>query len=154
MESLTTTGLLALMPENKEQRKVFAQDVINRITDGTMEQHEVQRLMIILKSGIDTLQMVYDNPEVKETAIMSLGGEKADFETGLMEMVKSRKFSYDHDSVWVDLNRQEKDIAAKRKQREAMLKALTEAVADPTTGEMIEPAVIQEVNHILKITLK
>ena len=76
------------------------------------------------------------------------------FKTGGVKIeVQYRKtYEYAHDAAWQTAKHEEQAAAEARKKREEFLKTLPEALADPNTGEMIEPARIVETKAIVKTT--
>lgn len=135
------------LPANltKSNFKEVAQEIFN-LVDG----HDDPVMTFIrLKAYIEILEQLKDM--LKESAIKEaeiyhkfereINGVKFDVSAS------PTRYDYSGDSKWSYLKAQLKD-------RETMLKGLIEEVADPTTGEIIKPAIPQYGSEILKITFK
>lgn len=125
---------LSRLPETKAQRESFVSACIEEILSGV---HNPLNVTILLKNLEETIKSIRENEQVKEAVIFELNkyAEKA-IDYGSATITKKQAVSYDYskDTVWNELKEKIKD-------RETMLKAIKEPLADATSGEIIEPAI-------------
>lgn len=72
----------------------------------------------------------------------------------LIEVTKRTDYDFAHDAKWKSAKASENEGAKVRKEREIFLKALPEPLADPETGELIEPARVKAMKSIIRTTLQ
>lgn len=124
---------LQRLPENKAQRESFVNACVNEILSGI---HNPLNVEILLKNLEETIKAIRANKQVKEAVLLELNkyAEKTiDYGVAIISKKQSVSYDYSNDAVWNDLN-------AKIKERETLLKAIKEPLADANSGEMIEPA--------------
>lgn len=70
-----------------------------------------------------------------------------------LEVHSRREYEYTHDAAWREAQQTEKVASETRKVREKFLQALTEPLADPNTGELIEPARLLAMKPYIRCTI-
>lgn len=125
---------LSRLPETKSQRESFVSACIEEILSGI---HNPLNVTILLKNLEETIKSIRENEQVKEAVMFELNkyAEKT-IDYGAATITKKQAVSYDYsnDATWNELKE-------KVKERETLLKAIKEPLADATSGEMIEPAI-------------
>lgn len=136
----TAISTILMLPDTVEQAEKFKLMLINDIAEGGY--HNVLKMIKILRLNAGILEEVVKSDLVMSAARRELGKydkEKAE-EYGCRFYIvgrKTYKFETCNDSKYNELKQSEKEISDKRKKREEFLKALTEPMADPETGEII-----------------
>jgi hypothetical protein len=140
MNALST---LSEMPLTKAECKTFANMAIEEILSG--ERNPIQ-IEIQLKALEETIKLIRENEQVKRC--LQTEAEKyteKTFQFQNAEISKMSRSNYDlstcNDSIY---NKLKSDI----KEREAFLKALNSQVANPETGEIINPPVKTYTNYL------
>jgi hypothetical protein len=141
---MNATSLITQFNLTKVEIADFAQKVSQEILNGEYHPLEITLCLKAMKEAIDQIEKNIDQV-VKDEA--EKWTEKSFIYAGAKFEKKSRKtYDFSIDSKWQSLD-------AEKKARETMLKALTDAVADSDTGEMIYPAKWKE-STFLSITLE
>jgi len=140
MNALST---LSEMPLTKTECKTFANMAIEEIL--SCERNPLQ-IEIQLKALEETIKLIRENEQVKKC--LQTEAEKyteKTFKFQNAEISKMSRSNYDlstcNDSIY---NKLKSDI----KEREAFLKALNSQVANPETGEIINPPVKTYTNYL------
>jgi hypothetical protein len=136
----TAISTILMLPDTVEQAEKFKLMLINDITESGY--HNVLKMIKILRLNAGILDEVVKSDLVMSAARRELGKydkEKAEEYGCKFSIVgrKTYKFETCNDSKYNELKESEVLISEKRKQRENFLKSLTEPVADPDTGEII-----------------
>lgn len=100
-----------------------------------------QEVLELVMRGLQ--KHVMDNPP---TDTYHTGGMK-------LEVHSRREYEYTHDTAWREAQHSEKVAAETRKAREKFLQSLTEPLADPNTGELIEPARLLAMKTYIRCTI-
>ena len=114
------------IPSNKAGMKLFADALVNAVMNGYADPLEV-------RSRIDAIEKIIkavkDDLSFKDAVLdqADLWPEKS-FEHNGVKFTKaeSARYDYSDDIVWNELKTLESEFAGKRKEREGILKALTE----------------------------
>lgn len=142
-QELTTTSILSLFETTKEQRQSFVSDVIEKINSG-----HVDPLLIHLqvKCAEDIIKGLNGNDDYKKAlleASENQGQRSFVFHNAKFE-IKETGVKYDfskcEDPVLAELHKQQEELGKKVKEREAMLKTLSEKgviVVIEETGEAV-----------------
>lgn len=140
MNALST---LSEMPLTKDECKTFANMAIEEILSGERNPLQIE---IQLKALEETIKLIRDNEHVKKC--LQTEAEKyteKTFQFQNAEISKMSRSNYDlstcNDSVYNKLK-------SELKEREAFLKALNSQVANPETGEIINPPVKTYTNYL------
>ncbi len=134
------------IPSNKAGIKLFADALVMGVMNGENDPLE-------LRAKIDAIEKIIK--EVKaDQAFLDAVLDQADlhpektFELNNVKFTKaeSAKYDYSNDAIWKDLKDQEEEIAAERKDEEAMLKALHEMTI--INGEQREPPIKRSTSYV------
>ena len=131
------------MPVSKSMQEKFIDKLILAVQSGEVNPLEIETQ---LKAMEDAVKAVRGNPGFKNALMDEVDKySEKEFRYGNAIIVKSSRstYNYKNDTEW---NRLDED----KKKREAFLKALDKPMADPETGEIIEPAVRRS-SEFLKI---
>lgn len=156
-DTLSTKSILALFETDKEQRKTFVTDIINKLDEGQVNPLEVH-LQVKAMEDIIT-QLTSTDPEKNKENIEAAkkykehladafknynNGQKSfDFHNAkFTQMETGTKWHYENtnDPVITDLYKQRDELAAKIKERETFLQNVPEkglVITDEATGETV-----------------
>lgn len=139
----TALATLAVLPGNKEEVKLFSRKLKDEILAAD---HDPLKILVQLKMIEKVLEDVLKDEEIdhhfckefdlygKEKVIEVNGAKLQQVETGV-------KYRYEDsgDPVWFDLEKQSKELAEKKKDREKFLQNIPydQGVVDPDTGVFI-----------------
>ena len=144
MES--AVSVIKLMPANKSEQNDFARQLLSHALSGDVNPLELE---VYLKSIEDTIKLVRKNIEYKgalELESDKFPGKEFDFAGATITKMSRTTMDYSNDEEWIVLD-------AKKKAREKTLKGLDKPMADPNTGEIINPP-IKKFSEYLKIQYK
>jgi len=132
---------LSVLPDTKEQQARFVEMAKAEILDGIFDARE---LLFRKKMIQDTLDQIFDDPQVKKHLISEIekyGKEGAGWADAKITIESRKSYNYDNcgDTELSDLAEKQKGFDTAVKNRQKFLQALTKAVANPETGEMIYP---------------
>jgi len=146
------SSYLALMPITKQEIKTFSEKLIAEITAGFVDPLQVA---VNLKAMEEVIATVRKDKSVQAEilAVVSRNNNKVEHSGATIEMRLKSKYHYEEDTAWSEINAQITALDAKRKEREAFLKALKQEVADPLTGEIISPILVES-EETLVVTFK
>jgi hypothetical protein len=153
---LTTSSTLALFETTKEQREVFAQQMLNEIKEGNIDPLKVHMQVKSAEHLLDTLK---DNPEYKKLLLDAAEKHGKKFETYNAEFqVKEAGTKWDYsntgDTKLDELQAKYAALGEQIKSRQKFLQTLpASGMADPETGAMIYPAT-KSSQTIVSCTLK
>lgn len=125
----TTTSLVSLCGNSKQDRETFANAIVEQLKDGT---YDPLRMHIMVKNIEALLEVIKDNKEYKEICLAEAGkyGKKFDKENASFE-IKEVGVKYDYtncnDAEYAQLMSDKAALDKKIKTREAYLKALPPA---------------------------
>jgi hypothetical protein len=133
---------LQVLPMTIEERLAFINQAVDEITSG--ERNPIETY-ILLNSVEELATKIRRHPAVKEATIRELtkyGQRTVDFGRFEVQIQERKQYDFSQccDSEWEELDAQIMTLTEKRKEREAMLKNLTEPVGNIETGEYIYPA--------------
>lgn len=153
---LTTTSTLALFETTKEQREVFAQNMLMAIREGQIDPLKVHMQIKSAEHLLDTLK---DNPEYKSLLLEQAEKHGKKFETYNAEFqVKEAGVKWDYsqcaDDFYYDLVAKRDALDREIKERQKFLQCVPiEGMASPQTGGIIYPA-SKSSTTIVQCTLK
>jgi hypothetical protein len=143
METMTALSTINLLPSNREEVKRFSRMLKDEILAAD---HDPLKILVQLKMIEKVLEDVLKDEEIdhhfckefdlygKEKVIEVNGAKLQQVETGV-------KYRYEDsgDPVWFDLEKQSKELAEKKKDREKFLQNIPydQGVVDPDTGVFI-----------------
>lgn len=134
------------LPETRDEQHRFAAIAIEEIMNGD---HDLVKMWVKLSIMADTLNEIKESAVFKNAAIRE-ALKTTDKINGCEVKVVDRK-TYDFsetNSDWVRLNISLEKLKKEIKEREAFLKALKSPVADPETGEIINPPTFTTTSYI------
>jgi len=139
---------LNYLPETREQQHSFVHKAIEELMNG---EHDIMKFWIQASIVADTLNEIKDSLVIKRAAIAEAAKYKDQPYMGCKISVVNRK-TYDFskcchpDLDWYKAA--EAEAKKQVKEVETFLKALKSAVADPDTGELIQPPTFTESEYI------
>lgn len=137
---MNATSALSLFPETKLQVKTFVEKVKAEVLSGEKDPLE---FAILFKSLEEVVKELRADGEIRECILdeaVKFGQKTFETRGAKLTIRESAQYDYSEDSKWCDLKSELDNIKARMKVREDMLKSLTGPVADPDTGEIINPA--------------
>lgn len=124
--------------------KVGVEEIVNTAIESILSgKQNPLDIAIKLKAMEDIIKAIRANQDVKDFTLDTAektGSKSFDFNGARITIADTTKYDYSGDSYW---NRLVNEIELKtlhRKGREKLLQDLTAPVADPETGELINPA--------------
>lgn len=133
---------LNVVPQTKSEVSAIASSVVDKICEeGTVNVLDAE---IMLKQLQNVIECIRSNENYKNSLEKELGRYNEDkFTYQRFSFSKSKKTTYDYkgDSTWRELD-------AKRKSREELLKTIKEPMGDTNTGEMVYPAIKNITNYV------
>lgn len=130
METMTTLSALTLMPSSKEQSLNFALDIVNRVRAGEIRPETLKAQLQFIQKTIE-----YIDKEIKDDYTDKFSKMGDDFEFmgwSIKKIDVAGRMDYSNDPV-------HKELTEKIKEREEMLKGLVQPMADPDSGEIVNP---------------
>lgn len=134
----TAINYITVLPSTKGQIQQFSSDAIESVLDGDYDPLKIEIQLKAMEEVIKTVRA-----GIREAVLTETDKYNGVMETDqvLVKVVESGRYDYSEDSVWNDLKSVEDNQAKQRKERETFLKALKNPVADPESGELINPPV-------------
>lgn len=132
---------LSYLPETRQQIQSFVRSAKAEILDG---QWSAQELLYKKKMIDETLKQLFDDNEVKKylmDEVEKFGKEGIGYQDAKIEIKSKRTFDFSKcgDSNY-EKSKSEFDTLKKQiSEREKFLKMLQKPIADPESGEMIQP---------------
>ncbi|MDD5508428.1 MAG: hypothetical protein PHD25_08895 [Bacteroidales bacterium] len=114
----------------KSQIDSFACKVLDEIDTGN---YNPLAIHLCLKAMEELVKRLKDGIADQVLAEAGKYGKQFDYLGSRIQLSERRTYDFSCDSTWCELDKT-------KKQREEMLKHITQPVADPETGEMIYPA--------------
>ncbi len=140
----TALTILSYLPTSKEQKFAFFRQVKEEILSGTHDPLEVAKNLAIIEDVISSLRKDEDIDYLVLREFEKYG-EKVLEKYGVKFQQMEAGVRYDYEScgdpVWLDLDRQIKELTEKKKEREKFLQNIpvnTTGVVDPETGVFIQ----------------
>lgn len=139
----TALSTLSILPSNREQLKAFSRQLKDEILSGNTDP---LKALVQLKFIEKMLEDILKDEELDHLFVKELenyGKEKVVQIAGakLMQTEVGVKYDYEAsgDPKWFDLDKQAKEIAERKKEREKFLQGIpyNEGVVDPDTGVFI-----------------
>lgn len=145
-DTLTTSSILALFETNKDQRKSFVNDVLQRLNDGQLNPLEVHLQVKAMEDIIKQLTADKDYKNFLDDAARNQSEGQRSFVFHNAEFTKTEvgtKYDYEvcQDTVWEMLNSQINGLVEQRKQREKFLQTVPVkglVVTDELSGETVK----------------
>jgi hypothetical protein len=136
---------IGLMPESKKQIEMFAEMAINEINQGIYNPLDVEIKLKAVEKTIEKIREGIKDYVIEES---KKHGKKFTIAGHNCEIRSTGRYDFSecNDSYLVTLKNQVK-------QREEWLKSLSDATADPETGEIIYPAV-KKTSESLVVTFR
>jgi hypothetical protein len=127
---METTSVIRLLPDTKDNIKVFAESIIESILSGNINALEVDYR---LKAIEEMIKLVRKNTEVREDVINEVEKHGKDFQYLGANITYSQRKTYDYSND-IEYN----ELKEKLKNRENFLKNIPdEGTVDTATGELI-----------------
>ncbi len=136
------------IPENlnKETIAQLTNSLVQKVDDGDENPlHTIVRLRF-MKKVIEDAEEKIKGFAVQEAAKLDKKGDVV-LGVNVRHTEGRRTFDYSNDKEWNDLKE-------KMKNREEMLKGLTKPMADPDSGEIIEPPLVKYSAETVTVTFK
>jgi hypothetical protein len=118
--------IISDIPSNKEGIKIFANAIVDAVMNGDSDPLEVrakidaiEKIIKAVKDDVAFRDAVLDRADLEPDKTFDFQGVK-------FTKAESARYDYSDDKVWSDYKNEEDEIAAYRKEREEMLKALKE----------------------------
>lgn len=133
---------VTLLNLNKEYISSLTTQARNLLMDGVLDE---MKLFVTAKKGLELFTQLEKivRPFAEDKANLSKGEVYTLHGVELTETMNGVRYDFSNcnDSEWDDLNAQIKALDAQKKEREKFLKTLTKPMADPATGEVINPPI-------------
>ncbi len=139
---METLSIIQQFSLTKTQIDVLARRVLEEIDDGN---HNPLNIFICLKAMEELVKRLKDGMAGVVIQEAKKYGKQFDYLGSRIQLSERRTYDFSDDSAWCELDKT-------KKQREEMLKHITQPVADPETGEMIYPAQFK-ITPVITITL-
>lgn len=133
------SNLVKVFPESKVQVREFTQKVKEEVLSGDRDPLQFATLFKALEECVKTLRTDEEIREAILTEANKYPGKTFELHSAKFTIRESVTYDYSTDSTWNELNSKLNAIKAEMKDRETFLKSLKTPVADPETGEMINP---------------
>ena len=126
------------MPRSKREIEAYVSNLKEMILSGNINGIEAA---IFLKSMDEMIKQLKDDSDIKRMIISEVEkyGKSAEFDGTKITLSERKSYSFDSDSEWEQLEEEIIILKNRQKMREAFLKVITKPVADPETGEIINP---------------
>jgi hypothetical protein len=127
----------SILTSDKAIRENFAKAVIQEVAEGNKDP---QHVLIMAKKAVETFTLIEKNVKPYVAGKQIQKGGITLYNATIISKSDPDKYDFTvcEDPVWDDLDKQEKDIKARKKKREDFLKNLTEDMA-MMDGVVIHP---------------
>lgn len=141
----TAINYITVLPSTKGQIQQFSDDAIGSVLDGDFDPIKIE---VQLKAMEEVIKNV--RAGIREVVLIEADKYNGTMETDqvLFKVVNSARYDYSDDTVWRNLKKAEAGQAEQRKQRETLLKALKEPMADAGSGELVNPPIKMSVPQV------
>ncbi|MBP6977469.1 MAG: hypothetical protein PHD61_06440 [Bacteroidales bacterium] len=139
---METLSIIQQFSLTKTQIDVLARRVLEEIDGGN---HNPLNIFLCLKAMEELVKRLKDGIADQVLAEAEKYGKQFDYLGSRVQLSERRTYDFSCDSTWCELDKT-------KKQREEMLRHITQPVADPDTGEMIYPAQFK-ITPVITITL-
>ena len=120
----------------------FARKALDEIDSGLYNPLEIHLCLKAMEELVKQLKKGIADQAFSEAEIY---GKEFDYRGAKIRLSERRSYNFSKDFIWSEISKQ-------KKQREEMLKHLSDPVADPETGEMIFPAQVK-ITSVISIFL-
>ncbi len=127
---METLSIIQQFSLTKTQIDVLSRRVLEEIDGGN---HNPLNIFLCLKAMEELVKRLKDGIADQVLAEAEKYGKQFDYLGSRVQLSERRTYDFSCDSTWCELDKT-------KKQREEMLRHITQPVADPDTGEMIYPA--------------
>jgi len=147
----TAVSTLSILPSTREQQHNFANKMIEELLNGEYDILKVWQQMSIIA---DTLNEIKESNTLKQAVLSELSkyGKEGMKLNGCTLTIGSRRnfdFSQCKFEKYDTLKASIKEATTRQKEYEIMLKSLSMPVADPDTGEMINPPAYTTTEYVI-----
>lgn len=142
LQNMSATSIVALFQTNKEQRKAFAEQVIESVVES-----QVQPLNIHLqiKAMEDIIDQIKSDPKYREALLNEAekNGKKFSWQNSKIDIREvGTKYNFDNcnDPIYLEMKSESTAINEKVKSRETFLKTVSPegmTIVDESTGEAV-----------------
>ncbi len=139
---METLSIIQQFSLTKTQIDVLALRVLEEIDVGN---HNPLNIFLCLKAMEELVKRLKDGIADQVLAEAGKYGKQFDYLGSRIQLSERHTYDFSDDSTWCELDKT-------KKQREEMLKQITQPVADPDTGEIIYPAQFK-ITPVITITL-
>ncbi|MBP6977641.1 MAG: hypothetical protein KBB71_04935 [Lentimicrobiaceae bacterium] len=139
---METLSIIQQFSLTKTQIDALSRRVLEEIDGGN---HNPLNIFLCLKAMEELVKRLKDGIADQVLAEAGKYGKQFDYQGSRIQLSERRTYDFSYDSTWCELDKT-------KKQREEMLKHITQPVADPETGEMIYPAQFK-ITPVITITL-
>jgi hypothetical protein len=127
----------------KSQIDSFARKALDEIDTGMYHPLAIHLCLKVMEELVKKLREGIAEQVIEEAE--KYGGKDFEFGGAKIQLSNRRTYDFSQDHTWTELDQA-------KKERENMLKNLSQPVADPDSGEMVYPAAFK-VTQVLTVTL-
>lgn len=122
------------IPMTKDGQEILAKRIADAVTNGDVSAIEA---LVQIRAASEVIDHILKR--LKDSAIDEMHGDKSVTTKGVRISVAHRTSWAFDDSKLDEIKKAQKELATQKKERETMLKSLTEELVDPETGEFLKP---------------
>ena len=126
------------MPQSKSEIAAYTSNVKEMILSGGIDGLEAA---IFLKSMEEIIKQLKDDSDIKRMILSEVEkyGKSAELNGAKIGISERRTYEFEVDTEWNEMQEEINILKERQKERETFLKAVNKPVADPETGEIINP---------------
>lgn len=144
--------LIGKLPLGDFEMNAFVSEIRNAVTEGAISAVDMEIRLAALEKLIKAIRT---DVSIREVVLSEAPKYENSSLHGYEIKVKTRRnYEYGGDSKWIDLQAKEKFYGDQRKAREKFLQTLPSEMADPETGEIIQPAFQKKPTVFIEVKAK
>ncbi|NCD10805.1 MAG: hypothetical protein EOL98_15605 [Negativicutes bacterium] len=151
----TAISYLTVLPTTREERNSFVKNAITEVLSGERSPLELQIMLTSIEKMVEAIRKDQRIQDYVLSELYKYPGQRALIKGVEVQIMTKSNYDYHHcqDMEWERLDSEIKVLTERKKEREAFLKHMTAPVADPETGEIINPPLNYK-SEFVKITEK
>ena len=150
MEAIST---ITLLPYTSEERALYVRMIKESVLNGDIDALKFRVHLKQLEAILNELLYDRDITDLTMTEAQKYGSKSFDAQGAKFTITERKDYDFTEDPTYNELTSKINALKAKLKERESILKIISEPLADPETGEMINPATYTT-KQVISVSIK
>lgn len=149
----TAISYLTALPTTRQERNAFVEKAIAEVLSGERSPLELQIVLTSIEKMVEAIRKDHRIQDYVLSELYKYPKQEAEIKGVKVQIATKGSYDYHHchDIEWEHLDSTIKILTERKKEREEFLKHMTAPVADPETGEIINPPIVRH-SEIITVT--